>query len=111
MGKRGKDMGHRKSRILLGRLGEGYKESLLNLAKAFGDAGFEVIFTELQDPEAIVSRARLEFTPRPRFGVAEPGALSCARRPVTQRVCRGVRAGYGGITRVQRPERRRGRLI
>jgi methylmalonyl-CoA mutase C-terminal domain/subunit len=50
-------MGQRKSRILLARLGEGYKESLLNLAKAFGDAGFEVIFTELQDPEAIVKAA------------------------------------------------------
>jgi methylmalonyl-CoA mutase, C-terminal domain len=50
-------MGRRKSRILLARLGEGYKESLLNLAKAFGDAGFEVIFTELQDPEAIVKAA------------------------------------------------------
>jgi methylmalonyl-CoA mutase C-terminal domain/subunit len=57
MGKSEKGMGHRKSRILLGRLGEGYKESLLNLAKAFGDAGFEVIFTELQDPESIVRAA------------------------------------------------------
>jgi methylmalonyl-CoA mutase C-terminal domain/subunit len=47
----------RKARILLGRLGEGYKESLLNLAKAFGDAGFEVVYTELQDPEAIVQSA------------------------------------------------------
>jgi methylmalonyl-CoA mutase C-terminal domain/subunit len=50
-------MAGRKARILLGRLGEGYKESLLNLAMAFGDAGFEVIFTELQDPEAIVKSA------------------------------------------------------
>jgi methylmalonyl-CoA mutase C-terminal domain/subunit len=47
----------RKVRILLGRLGEGYKESLLKLAKAFGDAGFEVVYTELQDPEAIVKSA------------------------------------------------------
>ena len=50
-------MAERKARILLGRLGEGYKESLLNLAAAFGDAGFEVIFTDLQDPEAIVKSA------------------------------------------------------
>jgi methylmalonyl-CoA mutase C-terminal domain/subunit len=47
----------RKVRILLGRLGEGYKESLLRLAKAFGDSGFEVVYTELQDPEAIVKSA------------------------------------------------------
>jgi methylmalonyl-CoA mutase C-terminal domain/subunit len=47
----------RKVRILLGRLGEGYKESLLALAKAFGDSGFEVVYTELQDPEAIVKSA------------------------------------------------------
>lgn len=50
-------MAERKARILLGRLGEGYKEALLNLAAAFGDAGFEVIFTDLQDPEAIVKSA------------------------------------------------------
>lgn len=50
-------MAGRKVRILLGRLGEGYRESLLNLAAAFGDAGFEVIFTDLQDPEAIVKSA------------------------------------------------------
>ena len=50
-------MAGRKARILLGRLGEGYRESLLNLATAFGDAGFEVIFTDLQDPEAIVRSA------------------------------------------------------
>jgi methylmalonyl-CoA mutase C-terminal domain/subunit len=50
-------MARRKARILLGRLGEGYRDSLLNLATAFGDAGFEVIFTDLQDPEAIVKSA------------------------------------------------------
>ena len=50
-------MATRKVRILMGRLGEGYKESLLNLATAFGDAGFEVIFTDLQDPDAIVKSA------------------------------------------------------
>lgn len=50
-------MVERNVRILLGRLGEGYRESLLSLAAAFGDAGFEVIFTDLQDPEAIVRSA------------------------------------------------------
>lgn len=46
-----------RGRILLGKLGEGHKEALLNLAKILGEAGFEVIFTELQDPEAIVKAA------------------------------------------------------
>jgi methylmalonyl-CoA mutase C-terminal domain/subunit len=55
-----KDMAERKIRILLGRLGEGHKEALLNLAKSLGDAGFEVIYTELQEPEAIVRSALQE---------------------------------------------------
>ena len=50
-------MAERKIRILLGRLGEGHKEALLNLAKSLGDAGFEVIYTELQEPEALVKSA------------------------------------------------------
>lgn len=53
-------MAGRKIRVLLGRLGEGYKEALLNLAKGLGDAGFEVIYTDLQDPDAIVSSAMQE---------------------------------------------------
>ena len=53
-------MTERKIRILLGRLGEGHKEALLNLAKSLGDAGFEVIYTELQEPEAIVKSALQE---------------------------------------------------
>lgn len=53
-------MAERKIRILLGRLGEGHKEALLNLAKSLGDAGFEVIYTELQEPEAIVRSALQE---------------------------------------------------
>ena len=50
----------RKARILLGKLGQGYEASLFSLAKAFGEAGFEVIYTELQDPEAIVKSALQE---------------------------------------------------
>jgi len=46
-----------KIRILMGRLGEGYKESSLKFAKALADAGCEVVYTELQDPEAIVRSA------------------------------------------------------
>lgn len=47
----------RTGRILLGKLGEGHKEAQLNLAKNLGKAGFEVIYTELQEPEALVRSA------------------------------------------------------
>lgn len=50
----------RKGRILLGKLGEGHKKAQLNLAKNLGEAGFEVIYTELQDPEPIVNSALQE---------------------------------------------------
>ena len=50
----------RKGRVLLGKLGEGHKEAQLNLAKNLGEAGFEVIYTELQDPESIVNSAHQE---------------------------------------------------
>lgn len=47
----------RRIRILLGKLGEGHKEALLALARNFSEAGFEVIYTELQEPDAIVRSA------------------------------------------------------
>ena len=47
----------RRGRILLGKMGEGHREAQFNLAKILGEAGFEVIFTELQEPEAIVKVA------------------------------------------------------
>jgi len=50
----------RKTRILLGKLGEGHKESLLNLAKSLSEAGYEVIYSELQEPWAIVMSALQE---------------------------------------------------
>jgi len=50
-------MVERKIRILLGKLGEGHKEALLVLARNFSEAGFEVIYTELQEPDAIVNSA------------------------------------------------------
>jgi methylmalonyl-CoA mutase C-terminal domain/subunit len=53
-------MAKRKIRILLGKLGEGHKEALLALARNFSEAGFEVIYTELQEPDAIVSSALQE---------------------------------------------------
>jgi len=53
-------MAERKIRVLLGKLGEGHNEALLNLAKRLGDAGFEVIYTELQEPDALVRSALQE---------------------------------------------------
>jgi len=50
-------MSERKVRILLAKLGEGHKETSQSLAHNFSEAGFEVIYTELQQPEAIVSAA------------------------------------------------------
>ena len=50
-------MQERKIRILLGKFGEGHKEAVLALARNFSEVGFEVIFTELQEPQAIVRSA------------------------------------------------------
>jgi len=50
-------MEERKIRILLGKFGEGHKETVLALARNFSEVGFEVIFTELQEPDAIVRSA------------------------------------------------------
>jgi len=53
-------MTHRQARILLAKLGEGHDRSQLELAKVLSKAGFEVIYTDLQDPEAIVDAALQE---------------------------------------------------
>lgn len=53
-------MKSRKIRILLGKLGEGHKQSILNLAKSLSEGGFEVIYTELAEPGAIVNAALQE---------------------------------------------------
>ena len=50
-------MGDRKIRILLAKLGDGFDSAQLKLAMAIREAGFEVIYTELQTPEAIVKSA------------------------------------------------------
>lgn len=47
----------RKLRVLIARFGEGYEEAMLKLAEACSKAGFEVIYTNAQDPKAIVSSA------------------------------------------------------
>ena len=50
-------MSERKVRILMAKFGEGYEVAVMKLAKAFSEAGFEVIYTDLQNPEAIVASA------------------------------------------------------
>lgn len=47
----------RRVRILMVKFGDGYEGAIMKLARAFSEAGFEVIYTELQDPQAIVSSA------------------------------------------------------
>jgi methylmalonyl-CoA mutase C-terminal domain/subunit len=44
-------------RILMAKMGEGRAEIVMRLAKAFRDAGWEVIYTEIQRPENIVASA------------------------------------------------------
>jgi methylmalonyl-CoA mutase cobalamin-binding domain/chain len=44
-------------RILMAKLGDGYEEAVKNLAEAFWHAGYEVIYTNIQRPEAIVASA------------------------------------------------------
>lgn len=53
-------MHKRKLRVLIARFGEGYEVAMLKLADACSEAGFEVIYTEMQDPEAIVVAALQE---------------------------------------------------
>jgi methylmalonyl-CoA mutase cobalamin-binding domain/chain len=44
-------------RILMAKLGEGYAAAMTTLAEAFWHAGYEVIYTNIQRPEAIVASA------------------------------------------------------
>ena len=71
----GGNMGERTARILLAKLGHGHKEALLNLAKRLGDAGFEIIYTELQDPEAIVGTAIQESVDHIGITILEDGDM------------------------------------
>ena len=50
-------MSKRKARILMAKCGDGYEEAMLKLARSFSEAGYEVIYTDLQDPRAIVATA------------------------------------------------------
>ena len=50
-------MNHGLVRILMAKFGEGYEPAMFKLGEAFSQAGFEVIYTSIQDPQAIVSTA------------------------------------------------------
>jgi len=50
-------MAKRKLRVLIAKFGHGYENALLKLASACSEAGFEVIYTDLQNPHAIVAAA------------------------------------------------------
>jgi len=41
----------------MAKCGDGYEEAMLKLARSFSEAGYEVIYTDLQDPRAIVATA------------------------------------------------------
>jgi len=47
-------------RILLAKLGDGYDRAMLQLGKVFRDAGFEVIYTNAQEPDVIAAAALQE---------------------------------------------------
>ncbi|HAA05434.1 MAG TPA: methylmalonyl-CoA mutase [Syntrophobacteraceae bacterium] len=50
-------MNARKVRILMAKLGDGYESAMMKLARAFSEAGYEVIYTDIQEPRAIVASA------------------------------------------------------
>jgi methylmalonyl-CoA mutase, C-terminal domain len=50
-------MAKRKLRVLIAKFGEGYKEAMFKLASACSEAGFEVVYTDIHDPHAIVAAA------------------------------------------------------
>ncbi|MGC9195397.1 MAG: cobalamin B12-binding domain-containing protein [Syntrophobacteraceae bacterium] len=53
-------MNQGKIRILMAKLGEGYEPAMSKLGGAFSEAGFEVIYTSIEDPRAIVNAALQE---------------------------------------------------
>jgi methylmalonyl-CoA mutase, C-terminal domain len=50
-------MRKKRLRILIARFGEGYENAMLRLAQTCCEAGFEVVYTDLNDPEAIAACA------------------------------------------------------
>ena len=50
-------MRKRRLRILIARFGEGHENAMLRLAHTCCEAGFEVVYTDLNDPRAIAACA------------------------------------------------------
>ncbi|MBE9546024.1 MAG: cobalamin-dependent protein [Proteobacteria bacterium] len=50
-------MGDRMVRILMAKLGDGFDNAMLRLAMVFREAGYEVIYTDAQEPKTIVLSA------------------------------------------------------
>jgi methylmalonyl-CoA mutase, C-terminal domain len=50
-------MAKRKLRVLIARFGEGHEKGMFKLASACSEAGFEVVYTDIHDPQAIVASA------------------------------------------------------
>jgi methylmalonyl-CoA mutase C-terminal domain/subunit len=50
-------MARRKLRVLIAKFGEGYEKAMFKLASACSEAGFEVVCTDIDDPQAIVVAA------------------------------------------------------
>ena len=89
-------MAERKGRILLGKLGEGHKEAQLNLAKSLGKAGFEVIYTELKEPEAIVRSALHESADHIGITTLQGADIQAFEEII--RLLKAENAGYISIT-------------
>jgi methylmalonyl-CoA mutase C-terminal domain/subunit len=50
-------MGKKRLRVLIAKFGDGHEAAMLKLAHACCEAGFEVVYTDMQDPRAIVVAA------------------------------------------------------
>lgn len=53
-------MSKKRLRVLIARFGEGYENAMVKLAYSCCEAGFEVVYTDLNDPAAIVACALQE---------------------------------------------------
>ena len=93
---REKHMAERRGRILLGKLGEGHKEAQLNLAKSLGKAGFEVIYTELKEPEAIVRSALHESADHIGITTLQGADIQAFEEII--RLLKAENAGYISVT-------------
>lgn len=93
-------MSRKKLRGLIAKFGDGYENAMLKLAHSCCVAGFEVVYTGLSDPEAIVACALQEGVDH--IGITTlPGAtvenFSRLFDMMKKRGINGVRVTAGGI--------------